>query len=300
MSRIGVRLGLALLPVVLFANGGIGGLSEPTPDANLVAMPHAMLDSVVVAPGTYSDSLPPSTPLEPPPDARRYPAILPGERLTFSLRFGKVPAGEAVLAIEAIEIVDERPCYRASSTAASSAVFDPVYPVRDRITSWMDVDSLVSRRFEKHLREGRYRQDQVVRFEQEAGRAVYHDGREFSIPPATYDVIAAFQRLRTLPLEVGRELFLDSHADRKNYPIKIKVVRRERLSVPAGEFSCLVIEPTLKSGAFFKGEGKLTIWLTDDARRIPVQMKSKIPVGSIAAVLTCLERPDSPPPSAQP
>jgi hypothetical protein len=65
----------------------------------------------------------------------------------------------------------------------------------------------------------------------------------------------------------------------------VRVVRRENVEVPAGTFRCLVVEPLLKSAGLFKQEGSLTIWLTDDARRMPVLMKSKVAVGSIAAEL---------------
>lgn len=225
----------------------------------------------------------------------RHSAIRVGELLTFSVRYGKIPAGEATLAIADSATVDGHLCFHVISTASSSSVFDKVYPVRDRYESFMDVDSLWSRHFEKHLREGRYKADQVVRLDQEEGKARYHNGREFDIPRGTYDVLSAFYRVRTMPLAPGEVFFLDSHADRNNYAIKVNVVGRERIETPAGEFDCLVVEPWLRSGAFFKSEGRLTIWLTDDERRIPVQMRSKIPIGSISCVLTRAARPDMTP-----
>ncbi len=229
----------------------------------------------------------------------RHSSILIGEQLVFSVRYGKIPAGEATLSIVDQNFVDGHPCLHVVSTARSSSVFDKVYPVRDRYESYMDVDSLYSRHFEKHLREGRYKADQVVRMDQEAGRARYHDGREFEIPHGTFDVLSAFYRVRTMELKEGSEFFLDSHADRKNYPMKVSVIGKERVETPVGTFDCFVLEPRLRSGAFFKGEGKLTIWLTDDERRIPVQMKSKIPIGSISVVLTSMTRPDAPPSSGE-
>jgi len=60
---------------------------------------------------------------------------------------------------------------------------------------------------------------------------------------------------------------------------------RERVKVPAGEFDCLVVEPVLEGEGLFQHEGKLTIWMTDDARKMPVLMKTKVKVGSIDASL---------------
>jgi hypothetical protein len=57
------------------------------------------------------------------------------------------------------------------------------------------------------------------------------------------------------------------------------------VKTPAGQFDCVVIEPFLKAGGIFKNKGRLVIWLTDDDRRIPVLMKSKVAIGSIRVVL---------------
>ena len=73
--------------------------------------------------------------------------------------------------------------------------------------------------------------------------------------------------------------------DKKNYPLIIKVHARERVKVDAGEFDCLVVEPILRGPGIFTQKGRLMVWLTDDERRMPVLMKSKVAIGHVAAVL---------------
>ena len=58
------------------------------------------------------------------------------------------------------------------------------------------------------------------------------------------------------------------------------------LSDSAAKFDCVVVEPMLKSEGVFKSKGSILVWLSDDARRIPVLVKSKIPVGSVSVSLT--------------
>jgi hypothetical protein len=65
----------------------------------------------------------------------------------------------------------------------------------------------------------------------------------------------------------------------------VKVHRRERVEVPVGEFDCLVVEPVMRSPGLFKQKGRILIWLTDDRRRIPVQVRSELPIGAISIVL---------------
>jgi hypothetical protein len=105
------------------------------------------------------------------------------------------------------------------------------------------------------------------------------------ILPGTQDVLSAFYYVRTQPLAPGDSLEVPNHSDGKNYPLMVRVLRRETITVPAGTFTCLVVEPLLKTAGLFKQEGRLTIWLTDDARKMPVLMKGKVTVGSIVAEL---------------
>lgn len=223
--------------------------------------------------------------------AGEHPAIEVGETLTFTVRYGVIHAGTAVMAVEGMRRVGGRPAYLVTSTATSNSMFDGIYRVRDRVVSLIDAETLETLVFEKFLREGKYRADQRVRFDQERGVAVYQDGKEHPLERGALDVLAAFYRVRTLPLEVGQTIYLTSHDNRKNYPLKVTMHSRERVETPAGTFDCLVIEPTLRSGAFFKNEGKLTIWLTDDERRMPVLMRSRLPIGAISVELIEYERP---------
>lgn len=221
----------------------------------------------------------------------RHSAIQVGERLTFTVRYGLIKAGTAVMAVEGIRRFGQRPVYHIVSTAESNSVFDGIYRVRDRVLSLVDVDHLHSYFFEKHLREGKYRADHQARFDPERGVVTYHDGGTTTFTPPVYDVLAAFYRVRTMPLEPGRRFYLTSHENRKEYPLRVSVIGRERVETPAGTFDCIVLEPTLRSGAFFKNEGRLSIWLTDDERRMPVLMRSKLPIGAISVELIAFERP---------
>ena len=219
----------------------------------------------------------------------RHEALRVGERLVFSVRYGPIRAGEAVLEIPDVVQLPDGPAFRILSVAESNSLFDSFYKVRDRVESHMDSLFLFSRRHEKHLREGKYTQDRSIVMDQQNRLAVYDDGKIFEMPSGAHDVLTAFYYVRTMDLEVGDVIRLDSHVDRKNYPIEVTVLRREKVEVPAGTFDCLVIEPKVSEGALFKSKGKLTIWITDDDRKIPVLMKTEIPVGSIDALLVRIE-----------
>jgi len=217
----------------------------------------------------------------------RFPRRVPfgeGERLVFAIQYGLIYAGDATLEVRNIALIDSVRAYHIISTARTNEAFDVIYKVRDRVESFMDFENLFSIRFEKHLREGRYRKDESVTFDQRKHYAVYRD-KKIKIAPSTQDFLSALYYVRTLDLEVGEAIAMANHTAGKNYPIYVKVLRKEKVSVPAGDFDCIVIEPVLQTSSIFEQKGRLTIWLTDDSLKMPVLMRSKVIVGAFEAVL---------------
>ncbi|MBN1154074.1 DUF3108 domain-containing protein [candidate division KSB1 bacterium] len=208
-----------------------------------------------------------------------------GEKLTFIIRYGPIVAGSATMGIPNTKRIRGYECFHIVSEARSSKFFSTFFKVRDKVESYMDKDGIFSWRFEKHLREGNYRSDQYVDYDYFNQIAVTDKKDTLKIPRCIQDILSAFYYVRLLPLEVGKSIYIDNHTDRKLYPLEVKVLGKERVTVKAGTFDCIVIEPVLRSDAIFKQRGRLTIWLTDDSRRVPVQMKSKIIIGSITAEL---------------
>lgn len=217
-----------------------------------------------------------------------------GERLVFAIQYGLIYAGDATLEIRNIAVLDSMPSYHIISTARTNKAFDIVFKVRDRVESFMDYENLFSLRFEKHLREGKFKRDEEVWFDQRAHTAHYED-KTVPIPPNTQDFLSALYYFRTLSVEVGEAVAMANHTGGKNYPIYVKVLGRERVTVPAGTFDCLVVEPVLQTSSIFEHKGKLTIWLTDDSLRMPVLMRSKVVIGAFEAVLKEYETSGEPP-----
>jgi hypothetical protein len=210
-----------------------------------------------------------------------------GERFEFSVGYGVIKAGTAVMEIPQIVKFNGKKCYHIVSTAKSNKFFSVFFKVDDKVESFMDVHELYSHRFDKHLREGKFKADISTIFDQESHLAIYNNSQDtFSVAEYVQDVLSAFYFIRTQDLKVGKSLFVDNHTDKKNYPLEVKVLKKERVKVPAGTFDCVVVEPILKASGIFKQKGSLTVWLTDDEIKMPVLMKSKVIIGSISTELT--------------
>ncbi|MEE9270489.1 MAG: DUF3108 domain-containing protein [Candidatus Krumholzibacteria bacterium] len=207
-----------------------------------------------------------------------------GEKLVFAVQYGIITAGEATLEIRNISDIDGTPCYNIVSNARTNDVFSAFFKVRDRFVSLMDTTELVSLRYEKHLREGKFKRDEVATFDQKEHKAIY-DEKVVRIAPRTQDILSSMYYVRTLPLSVGKVISLATHSNGKNYPLAVKVLREEKVTVDAGTFDCLVVEPFLEGAGLFNQKGRLTVWVTNDKYRIPVLMKTQVFIGAVSAVL---------------
>ena len=208
-----------------------------------------------------------------------------GEWLQFDIGYGFINAGTATLEVQDVIEFNGRPAYQLVSTAVSNKFFNSFYPVRDRVESITDAIGLFSWRFEKELREGKYRSHRKYTFDQINHRVVYNSD-SIEVAPYVQDALSVMYYVRTQKLVVGESVFVDNFTDGKNYPLEVKVRGREKIKTKAGEFDCLELEPLLLTSGIFKHEGKLTVYVTDDRMRLPVLMKSKVVVGAITAELT--------------
>jgi len=242
---------------------------------------------------------------------RRLDRVIPnqafdvGEKLTFDIKYGFIKAGVATMEVKhLVTVQDSFPSYHIVSTARSTPTFDLVFKVRDSVETFVDARGIFSWKFNKFLREGGYKFDLMVNYDQIFGKAhvkmIRYESEEplkirkqeeFEIPIPKYvlDILASFYYVRTQKLEVGMPVSVVNHDNKKIYNLYVIIQRREKIKVKAGTFNCLVVQPRLKGEAIFKQKGKLWVWLTDDDRKIPVLMKSKVLVGSITTELTKIE-----------
>ncbi|MCC6396608.1 MAG: DUF3108 domain-containing protein [Bacteroidetes bacterium] len=206
-----------------------------------------------------------------------------GERLVFDVNYGFITAGEAVLAISRYDSIAGRKCFRVDFTVNSLPSFSWIYKVEDRYVTFIDVEAIAPWRFEQHIREGSYSRDFVADFDHRKLIARTTEG-EHPIPKYVHDILSAFYFARTVDytgMKTGDTLLLHNFYKDKSYELVVKVLGRQELEVAAGTFRTIVVEPLVKEGGLFKSEGRIVIWLTDDERKVPIRVNTKVIIGSI-------------------
>lgn len=216
------------------------------------------------------------------------------ERLQYDLSWGLLKAGEAVL-----EVKSNGPTVQFISRAASSGWISVFYKVDDLVVSTLKkgafrgpFEDLVGLpyHYRIQLNQGKHRRDKELFINQEARQVTYinrldKERKEYNAPGTVLDPLSSLYYVRTLPLEVGKSVYVNVVDVKRTYRAEVKVLKREVIDTPRGEVKTILIKPIIKSEGLFQRKGDIYIWLTDDHKRIPVQLKTKVAVGSVKATL---------------
>lgn len=221
-----------------------------------------------------------------PPGVPQAPMEVPwrvGERAEYDIRFTSARVGTGSMEVMGIVPIRGREAWHTQFRLKGGNFF---YKVNDVYESWTDITSLASLR---------YHQDQEGSVDREKKFEIFPDKQVF-IEQTGKGAFATMEQesvknplddgsflyfIRTVPLEVGKTYTFHRYFRPDRNPVTIKVLRREKVRVPAGEFDAIVLQPIIKTRGIFSEEGEAQVWLSDDPSRIMLQMKSKLKIGSI-------------------
>lgn len=211
-----------------------------------------------------------------------------GERLVYEISWFSLVGGTASLTVEEAD-QDGTPVFRLRSVAKSNAFVSLFFPVEDRIESLVDRETLAALRLDVKQRQGDRRRERLTLFDQVNHTAtVVKNGERnvFEIPPSVQDSLSSLYYFRSLPkIGVGETVTIEVHESNKNWRLGIVGLNRERVKTGAGEFDAIRVKAQVEFEGVFLDRGDVYIWFTDDARRLPVRMESKIKIGRISANL---------------
>jgi hypothetical protein len=204
-----------------------------------------------------------------------------GERMEYEVRFGPIKVGNGHMEVVAVESLRGRDAWHTAFWVQGGTFF---YKVNDVYESWIDTASFASLRFVQLLEEGT--SDKERRYDIYPERNVYFEmhknpPREHPTVSEPLDDGSFLYFIRTIPLVVGQTYDLNRYFRPDRNPVRIKVLRKERIKVPAGTFNAIVVQPIIKTTGIFSENGQAQIWLSDDTRRIMLQLKSKLSFGSL-------------------
>jgi hypothetical protein len=209
--------------------------------------------------------------------AARQDTTLPfavGEKLVYRANLGKLRGrGRAVMRVEGPEDVRGRSTYRLRFDLEGRVVG---LKVEDHTRSWLDMQAVAALRYTKREKSPLSTVTESVEVYPERGQWIGTADSGALSTEAPLDELSFMYFLRTLPLADGDEYTFERHYDQSRNPTRVRVVGRETIRVPAGEYATVLVEMYVKDRRRYDGEGVVRINLTDDDRRIPVRIASRM------------------------
>ncbi len=210
-----------------------------------------------------------------------------GEKFEYSAKLGILRLGNATMEVIGIDTARGVESFVFRFALSADA---PLYKNNNEMRSWTGTQDLISRRFHQDLMEnGKERKRYYEIFPD--SQSFTQENRPGNKPSVgePLDDAAFFYFLRTLPLQVGQTYRYERYFRKELNPVTIKVLKREKMELPDGkEVQCIVLNPVVGEDGIFSPRAQAQLWLTDDARRIPVQIRSKLPFGSVTLRLTSM------------
>lgn len=187
---------------------------------------------------------------------------------------------------------------RVVGTANAAGTVALLYHVHDRFESFFDPSNFCSRNTSRHVEEGFRRVETNITFDYQRGKSILDHKNikkkeskheEHTIPSCVTDLLSAVYYVASLPLLPGGLYSFPLNDGGETLNVNIRVEAREQVKTPAGTFNAIRIQPETATG-LLKDKGKIWIWYSDDAARVPVQMRARMTWGTLTFMLLRVEK----------
>jgi hypothetical protein len=211
------------------------------------------------------------------------PRLSVGENLEYEVEWRLVNAGRATLSLDPAHgdsKVDREMKLHLESTGLVSRLFH----VSDDYTADA-TENYCSESTFMAAHEGSRERETKVDYDSSVHKAFFHEhdltknitvSHEVAIPTCAHDIISGLYELRTIALEPGKSIFLPVSDGKKTVSLKIECQRREEIKTPLGPRKTLLYEIFAFNDVLYRRPGHIHVWLTDDARRVPVQIEIRL------------------------
>jgi hypothetical protein len=211
-----------------------------------------------------------------------------GEQSVFDLKFRSVKVGSGRMEITGIERIRGRAAYHIVFTVTGGI---PGFRVDDWYESWVDTASLASLRHVQRVHEGGYHRETSYEIYPERKSYSENGGPEKPGVSNPLDDGSFVYFARTLSLAAGERQAFQRYFKPDMNPVVMTAEQVESIDVPAGKFEALAIRPSIKAGGIFGEGGEAEIWLSTDKRRLLLELKTKLSIGSLNLYLRSYRPP---------
>jgi len=203
-----------------------------------------------------------------------------GERFEYSARFGMLKLGEASMQVASLDTVRGQQTFLFRFTLDGGNF---IFKINNTLESWTTVGDFKSLRFRNDNNENG--KSRLREYDIYPDSGFYRQrGKEGTQPtPAQpLDDASLVYFVRASQLEVGKTYRYDKYFMSEKNPLLVRVLKKEKMDLPDGTSAdCLVLNPVIDERGMFSDRAEARLWVTDDPRRIPVQIRTRQDFGTI-------------------
>lgn len=217
-----------------------------------------------------------------------------GEELQYQVSYGLVNAGKASISLSSTNYNGKK-LLLATGKGSTTGMTKWFFEVDDTYKSYFDPETGRVYRYIRKVDEGGHIKDEEGFFDHASKKAKvkdYEDNKEYNVnlsDELSQDMLSALFYLRNHPdidtLKAGEMITINMFFDRENYKFKLKFIGKEKISTKFGKINALKFKPYVQAGRVFKEKESVTVWVSDDQNKVPVQVEAKLMVGSLKAKL---------------
>lgn len=212
----------------------------------------------------------------------------PGEQLNFNffLGAGAQPVGTAMFQVRQRSRYFNRDGLALVANMQTTGAGQTLFPVNDRIITYVDASTMLPFRTELGLQEGKRIARWVVSADQNGGSALFDDGTRVEMPVGTHDLISVFYALRSFDLTPGKRNAVSLLVNKR--PRLLFVTALQRATITLGGQAIPAVELSLSTGEPNGNRFNLRLWVSTDSRRLPLRLTAQTPLGPLRADLAII------------
>jgi hypothetical protein len=244
---------------------------------------------VILCTVSYSQQKVPQKPPTP-------PSTFGKETLDYAVEWRLIRAGTAKIAW-----TPAPKGFQADLHLESAGLVSKLYRVNDNYTAQLD-DQLCAQSIHMKSLEGKRERETKVTFDHQRGKASYLErdllknttvlSKETDTPGCFSDILGGLYKMRTLNLEPGQSAVIPISDGKKAVQVRVEAQEHEDVKTPTGMHKTTRYEIFVFNNVLYSKQGRAFIWLTDDARKTPVQIRVRMQflIGTITLQLEKEER----------
>jgi hypothetical protein len=252
----------------------------------------AQRGSVPPRPATPAPAPPPTAPPTSGAKTERPVPFAAGEVLTFDVSWSSyLTAGTATVSVKEKKPSYGSTAYYVVAEGRPTTLLSKLYNLYYKADTLLDAYSLLPQRGSVYSEEGGRRRMKITSFNQGARKAVFEMQtsttlkKDLALPPYSQDALSAIYVLRALPLAAGGRMTMPVADNGRIFRVQIAVGAAESVKTGIGTVNAVRLTPTIL-GENGKPEGRaMSLWISDDARRLPVKLAAELAVGSFVLTL---------------